>query len=243
MQPAAPQPVRPQAVVFDVLETLMDLAPMSARFAQVGFTGLLRPWFLRLQRDCMALALSGDSPDFRTAARQALRVETEQRASEDALDHVLEGFEGLPAHPDAQEALRTLDEAGVRVGCLSVGEEATVRAFLERAELAPYVRELVTAADTGTWKPAPEVYRVAAERMGTSAARTALVAVHAWDCHGAKRAGWTAGWCARLEGRHGAELFVRPDVTGRDLPEVAAGLLALPGSPGEAGAVNAPGAP
>jgi 2-haloacid dehalogenase len=53
------------------------------------------------------------------------------------------------------------------------------------------------------------------------------VAVHAWDCHGAKRAGLTTGWASRLEGRYGS-LFASADVTGADLTEVAGGLLALP---------------
>ena len=54
----------------------------------------------------------------------------------------------------------------------------------------------------------------------------ALVAVHAWDCHGAKRAGALAGWCSRLEGEPG-DVFRPADVRGDDLVEVAEGLLAL----------------
>ena len=53
------------------------------------------------------------------------------------------------------------------------------------------------------------------------------MAVHAWDCHGAKRAGLTTGWESRLEHRYGT-LFAQPDVTGTDLAEVADGLLSLP---------------
>jgi 2-haloacid dehalogenase len=56
------------------------------------------------------------------------------------------------------------------------------------------------------------------------------VAVHAWDCHGAKRAGLTTGWASRLEGGYGG-LFAPADVTGADLAEVADGLLALPAGP------------
>jgi 2-haloacid dehalogenase len=54
----------------------------------------------------------------------------------------------------------------------------------------------------------------------------ALVAVHAWDCHGAKRAGALAGWCARLEHKPG-DVFLPADVTGESLTEVADKLLSL----------------
>ncbi|MEU2605209.1 MULTISPECIES: HAD family hydrolase [Streptomyces] len=225
MATAAP---RPLAVVFDVLETLMRLDPLAARFADTGLPpAALHPWFLRLQRDCMALALTGETAGFRDAAREALRVESGQTVRDADVDHVLEGFPLLPAYDDALPALRRLRQAGVAVGCLTVGEAEVTRAFLERNGLAPYVTQVVTAGEAGAWKPASRLYHAAAHRMGTPPARTAVVAVHAWDCHGATRAGLVSGWCARLEGRH-SSLFAQPDVAGEDLTQVAEGLLALP---------------
>jgi hypothetical protein len=56
------------------------------------------------------------------------------------------------------------------------------------------------------------------------------VAVHAWDCHGAKRAGLTTRWASRLQDRYGSLSASPADVTGADLTEVADGLLALPAS-------------
>lgn len=219
---------RPQAVVFDVLETLMRLDPLAARFEEAGQpAAALHPWFLRVQRDCMALALSGEVAGFLDAARAALRVESGQTLTEEQIGHILDGFPGLPAHPDALPAVRTLHEGGVRVGALTVGDAAVTRTFLERNGLTPYVEEVVTAAEAGAWKPAPAVYHAAAARMGAPPAATALVAVHAWDCHGAALAGCLSGWCARLEGRH-SDLFSPPHVTGGDLTEVAGRLLALP---------------
>jgi len=51
---------RPQVVVFDVLETLLNRDPLTARLEKVGQpAGLLGPWFMRFQRDAMALTLAG----------------------------------------------------------------------------------------------------------------------------------------------------------------------------------------
>ncbi|OQO90043.1 haloacid dehalogenase, type II [Saccharomonospora piscinae] len=219
---------RLQAVAFDVLETMMNLEPLRERLEEIGQPAqLLQPWFMRFQRDSLALTLSGDFAEFESVARQALRTDTGHTATEADIDHVLEGFGQLPAHPDAQPALRQLSEAGLRVGCLTVGSADNTAKFLEQAGLAPYVDHVITAAEAGTWKPAPSVYRVTANRLGTSPEGLAMVAVHAWDCHGAKRAGCLAGWCERLEGRYG-DVFTAPDVSGSDLVQVAERLRELP---------------
>ena len=218
---------RPDAVVFDVLETLLDLDPLAARLEEVGQPStILGPWFMRFQRDAMALTLAGDMAPFEPVARQALRTETQHKLSEDGIDHVLAGFATLPSFDDAAPALRTLSQAGVTVGCLTVGSPDNTRRFLEGAGLSEFVDHVITAQAAGVWKPHPEIYRFAAERLQIPIERMALVAVHAWDCHGAKRAGALAGWCARLEYAPG-DVFLPADVTGDSLDEVADKLLNL----------------
>lgn len=218
---------RVHAVAFDVLETLLNVEPLAERLKEVGQpTGLLQPWFMRFQRDAMALTLSGDAAEFYLVARQALRTDTGHTASEDEINYVLDGFRDLPAYPDAEPALRRLSEAGVRVGCLTVGNPDNTARFLANAGLARHVDHVVTADQAGTWKPAPAIYHMTASELGTAPENTALVAVHAWDCHGAKRAGCLAGWCERLEGRYG-DVYTPADVHGHDLTEVADRLLRL----------------
>lgn len=219
---------RPYAVAFDVLETLAEVDALRERFQEIGQPpDLLHPWFLRVQRDCMALALSGDFVPFDVVARQALRVDSGHTASERQIDHLLEGFAELPAYDDAEPALRRLARAGVRVGCLTVGDPERTARFLRRTGLAEYVDRVVTAQDVEGWKPSPAVYRAAGDALRTPLDRLALVAVHAWDCHGASRAGCLAGWCARLEGTHGL-FWSPPDATGDDLVRVVERLLELP---------------
>ncbi len=219
---------RPLAVAFDVLETLLDLQPLRDRFKDIGLSPeLVQPWFLRFQRDCMALALSGDFGEFYPAARQALRTESGQRVTEEQIDHVLDACATLPPYPDVAPAMRTLAAAEVQIGCLTVGHPNTTAQFLQQAGVFYHVERVVTAQEVGTWKPAPAVYHATAEAFGIPRERLALVAVHAWDCHGAKRAGCLAGWCARLEGAYG-DIFTPPDVSGGSLTEVAERLVALP---------------
>jgi 2-haloacid dehalogenase len=218
---------RPNVVVFDVLETLLNLDPLAERLEEVGQpASLLGPWFMRFQRDAMALTLAGDAAPFEPVARQALRTETRHMLSEADIDHVLAGFATLPGFDDAAPALRSLSQAGITVGCLTVGSPENTRRFLDGAGLSEFVDHAITAQAAGMWKPHPEIYRFAAQQMRTPIERMALVAVHAWDCHGAKRAGALSGWCARLEKEPG-DVFLPPDVIGESLVEVADKLLAL----------------
>lgn len=219
---------RPVAVAFDVVQTLMSLEPLRARFEQVGQPGwLLELWFARLIGDGIGLSLAGDYRPFPEVAAAALREATRHQIDDAAAEHVLAGLAESPAYPDAAPAMATLTHAGMRMICLTNGTAAATAAFLDRVGLAGYIERVVSCEEVGSWKPPARVYTHAADLLGLPVARVALVAAHAWDCHGAHRAGMTTGWVSRLEGQYG-QLYTPADVTGDTLVEVAEGLLALP---------------
>lgn len=219
---------RPHTVVFDVVETLISLEPLRARFEDVGLAGAsLDRWFDRMLRDGMALTLAGDYAPFPAVAAAALRVVGGGRLSDKGVAHVLDGFASLPAQPDAEQAMQMLTDAGVAVACLSNGARESTEAFLGRCGLDRFVDQVISVAEVRMWKPPRAVYDHALSRIGRPAQDVALVAVHAFDCHGAHAAGLTTGWASRLE-HHYVEIFTRPDVTGDDLVEVTEALVALP---------------
>lgn len=219
---------RPRAVAFDVVQTLMSLEPLRPRLSEVGLAGeLLELWFDRILRDGMALTLAGDYVPFPVLAGSALQTLTGGGVDEAAVRYVLAGFAELPAQPDAEPAMRMLADAGISLACLSNGTAKSTVDFLTRSGLSGYMGQVISVEDIQRWKPAGEVYAHALRLMGQPAEEVALVAVHAWDCHGARRAGLTTGWSSRME-RHFPEVYDRPDVLGSDLVEVARGLLALP---------------
>ena len=221
-------PLRPVAVAFDVVETLMPLEPLRGRFTSIGLPAhLLELWFTRTLRDGIALAATGDYASFREVAAQALRIASGCQAGDEQIGQVLDGFGILPAHPDVLPAARMLADGGVRLACLTNGSAEMTRAFARRSGLEPFLERVISVHEAGSWKPPAMVYRHAASVLGVEPGQLALVAAHAWDCRGAHRAGLVTGWVSRLE-REYSPVFVPPDVTGRDLPEVAAGLLDLP---------------
>jgi 2-haloacid dehalogenase len=151
---------------------------------------------------------------------------TRYEVSDPAVGHVLDGFGELPPHPDVEPALRRLSDEGVRVMLLTNGARTTTESFAERAGISGLLERIVTVEEVRRWKPPAVVYEHAASEAGVPVERLALVAAHAWDCHGAKRAGLVTGWVSRLEHRYG-DIFAPPDVRGDDLIEVVDGLLTL----------------
>ena len=219
---------RPHTVAFDVVETLISLEPLRRRFVEIGLhASTLERWFDRMLRDGMALTLAGDYEPFPAVAESALRVIGGGRLGDDDVKHVLSGFATLPAQPDAEPAMQVLADAGVPIVCLSNGARESTETFLQRCGLDRFVDQVISVAEVRMWKPPRAVYEHALSRIGRPAADAALVAVHAFDCHGAHAAGLTTGWAGRLE-RHYAEIFTRADVIGDDLVDVARALVALP---------------
>jgi 2-haloacid dehalogenase len=214
-------------VAFDVIETLMSLEPLRARLTDIGQPpALLEAWYTRTLRDGMALSATGDFVAFGDVAEAALRALTNYTVGDEQVASVMAGWEDLPAFPDALPAITQLTEAGVRVACLTNGSAYLVSSFVNRTGLGSGVDRVISVEEVYRWKPAGVVYRYATEVLGVLPDRLALVAAHDWDCHGAKRAGLTTGWVSRKSGGYGAP-FAPPDVTGEDLTEVAAKLLAL----------------
>ena len=211
-------PRRPDVVAFDVNETLVSLEPI----AQLLPDGMLPLWFARILRDGFALAVTGEASTFPELGRAHLAGVV------DDPDAVVARFAELDAYPDVRPAMERLREADVRVVTLTNGSAANTEVLLERKGLSDLVERCLSADAVGVWKPRPEPYLYAAESCGVAAGGLALVAVHSWDIHGAKRAGLTAAWCSRLEGRPVAPL-AGADVVGDDLVAVVDGLLSLDG--------------
>jgi len=107
------------------------------------------------------------------------------------------------------------------------GSADVVRSALDRAQLRSYLRGVLSAEELGSFKPPATVYHWACERVGAEPSRTALVAAHSWDIHGAVRAGLLAGFTTRLEGGM-SDVFDAPHVVAERLDDVIERLLALP---------------
>ncbi|MGH3520931.1 MAG: haloacid dehalogenase type II [Micromonosporaceae bacterium] len=219
---------RPLVIAFDVIETLFPLEPVRQRLIDAGEPGhLLELWFARLLRDGFALSASNSYRLFGEIAASALYSVTGGTLGVAAADLILAGLGELDPHPDVLPAVRHARQAGVRLVTLTNGSAHNSAGLLRRAGIEDDIEQVLSVDDVRRWKPAPEIYRHAADSTRVPADRVALVAAHPWDIHGAHEAGLATGWVAR-SGDHYPDIFAAPDVVGRDLVTVVGGLLALP---------------
>lgn len=215
-------------VAFDVNETLFSLGAVRAAFADHGLPGeLVETWFARCLRDGFALTGLGEYASFPEVGACALAsvARTAGRPlSSDAVSEILGAMRRLEAHPDVEPGLRLLREAGLRLVTLTNGTAAGTAAMLEHNGLTELVEATLSVDSVLRWKPAPEPYLHAAAVTGVPPQRVALVAVHAWDCHGARRAGLRTGWVSRLEHER-APYFAAADLEAPTLVDWARALL------------------
>jgi 2-haloacid dehalogenase len=222
----------PRVQVFDVNETLLDLAAMDPHFERIfGDAAVRRSWFAQMIQSALVATVTGAYSPFGALAMAALEMTAEQAGvalGDDDRQAVATQMRRLPAHPEVAGALERLRDAGLRLASLTNSTEEVARAQLEHAGLVDRF-ELVLSADTvGRLKPAPEPYRMAAERLGVAVGEVRLVAAHAWDVAGAARAGCATAFVAR-PGKVLDPLVERPEVVGADLAEVADAILAVEG--------------
>jgi 2-haloacid dehalogenase len=215
--------------VFDVNETLLDLAAMDVHFERIfGDRGLRQVWFTQMIQSALVATVTGSYSQFGAHAMAALSMLAEQTGIElrDAdRQAVAAQLRQLPAHPEVPGALARLREAGLRLAALTNSTLEVARAQLEHAGVIELFEQVLSADAVGRLKPAPEPYRMAAERLGVAVGEVRLVAAHAWDVAGAIRAGCAAAFVAR-QGKVLDPLVERPDVTGADLAEVADRIIA-----------------
>ena len=217
-------------IVFDVNETLSDMSPMGERFSEVGAPAeLAKLWFSTLLRDGFALAASGDNGSFSAIGADALRglltgAEL-NRPLDVAVDHVMDGMNGLGVHPEVPEGIRALVAAGFRLITLSNGSARIAEKLLSEAGIREAFESLLSVEDAPAWKPARAAYEYAAAVSGADPAGMLLVAVHPWDIHGAARAGLRTAWLNRTGGSYPG-YFEAPEFTVTALTELPGALAA-----------------
>lgn len=217
---------RPSVLVFDVNETLSDLAPLRARFVDVGAPADLMPtWFAGVLRDGFALTAAGAYAEFPLVALDVLRgllpgVPGWSGDVEAASRHILDGFTHLDVHPDVPDGVRALSTAGFRLVTMTNGNSALTDDLLARAGLLDCFEMLLDVRGPRSWKPAPAAYKYAVEQAGVQPDQAVLVASHPWDVDGAQRAGLRGAWLRRGAAAY-PQVMSEPTYSTQDLRELA----------------------
>jgi 2-haloacid dehalogenase len=215
-------------VLFDLNGTLVDTAVMAQPLGDSGadedLVGHAVDDAIQL---AMVVTLTGREASFTDLVRAGLRRRLRLAGRDpSAADDAIGLMGAMPAFIDAPAALEQLRGIGLRLGVLTQSDASAADGVLRFAGLRDRIEVVVSAPESGAFKPDPRPYRMALERLGATGEETALVAAHWWDVAGAKAAGLRTGWVARSDLVLPDEV-PEPDVGGRDLLEVAEGLAKL----------------
>jgi 2-haloacid dehalogenase len=213
--------------VFDVNETLLDLAALDPHFERAfGDASVRRLWFNQMLQSAFVATITDAYTTFGEAAAAALTMTEERQGvevSEEDRREILGGLRNLPPHPEVPDSLDRLREAGFRLATLTNSTQEVAEAQVEKAGLTDRFEQILSADTAKRLKPAPAPYRMAARTLEIPERKMRLVAAHAWDVAGALRAGCAAAFVAR---QPFDPLVEKPDVVGADLVEVADGIIA-----------------
>jgi 2-haloacid dehalogenase len=216
--------------VFDVNETLLDLGALDPHFERVlGEASARQAWFGQFLALWLTEMLTGEYTNFGTIGGGALEMVAKRQGvdlSDEDKQRILGDMQELPPHPEVEDALGRLRDAGIRLAALTNSTQQVADAQIDNSGLRDYFEQVLSADTVQRLKPAPEPYRMAAESLGVEVGQVRLVAAHAWDVVGAMRAGCAAAFVAR-PGMVLNPLAARPDVVGADLREVAAQILEI----------------
>ena len=217
-------------LVFDVNETLLDIGALAPQFMKVfGRADVLQEWFSTVVLYSQVTTIAGPYVDFGTVARGALDMTAAghgvslQPADRDG---IMKGLVTLPAHPDVRPALDKLRAAGFRMVTLTNSAPAAVEQQLTNAGINSYFEKRISVDSVRRFKPASEVYRLAASELGVEPPQLRLIAAHAWDVMGAMRAGYRAAFVAR-PGKVLYPVADKPDIVAATMTAVADQIIRI----------------
>ena len=220
----------PRVIVFDLIGTLLDLQTMDAHFERFfGDAAVRKEWFAQTLQLAMASVLTNAYEDFGVQADTGLEI-TARRYKVSMLGEeknlILGTLRKLRPFPDAAKNIQRLRDAGLKLAVLTNSTAQTAEAQLSFAGLREHFEEVISADEAKCFKPAPDVYRLAAKRLGVEPGQIRVVTAHDWDVTGALRAECAAAFIAR-PGQVTNPFGPQADVRGTDLNEVVENILAV----------------
>ncbi len=194
------------AVVFDVLGTLVDepagiragIRELDPSLDESGVERLLSLWQSHVAREQQRVLdgnrpyVTSDALDREAAGLVAEAAGVDDQAAVAAL--ALAGGRRLPPWPDSLSGLARLAGRFPLIG-LSNASRAALLGLNAHTGLRWH--QALSAEDARSYKPDPEVYRLAVTVSGVPPERLLMVATHAWDLRAAQDAGLRTAYVAR----------------------------------------------
>ena len=144
---------RPELLVFDVNETLLDLATLRPAFADaLGSTDAIGEWFARLLHGSLVANHTGRYRPFGEIGVEALKMVASKRGidlSDTTAGDVVSVMRNLKPHADVVDGLEALQADGYRMITLTNGSTDAVADQIVNAGLSELLRSHVVGRSRG----------------------------------------------------------------------------------------------
>jgi 2-haloacid dehalogenase len=220
---------KPKVIIFDVNETLLDLAALKTSVSRAigGQEELLALWFSTMLHYSLVETLTDTYHTFGEIGTAALMMVAESRGIQIEQDvakaAIVTPLHTLPAHAEVADAMQQLRAQGYRLVSLTNTGADGAETQLKNARLAQYLEKRYSIESVKKYKPNPAPYQMVIEDLRIEPTDTMMVAAHAWDLMGAKNVGLQTAFIQRP----GTMLYpnvARPDYVVKDLQALATAL-------------------
>jgi 2-haloacid dehalogenase len=191
-----------RACVFDAYGTLFDVASAATRCRDVLGDKLDRfntLWREKQLQYTWLRASQNRHADFWQVTGDALDFTMESLGLADAAlrQRLMNLYLTLDTFPEVPDVLGRLKASGLKTAILSNGSPAMLSAAVEASKIGHLLDAVYSVEDAGVFKPHPDVYRLAVDRLGLPPKAIAFSSSNAWDAYAASAFGLRVIWCNR----------------------------------------------
>jgi 2-haloacid dehalogenase len=221
----------PEALAFDVYGTLVDPIRIWKKLEQylpapADAIRVAEVWRQKQLEYTFRLTAMEIYEDFEAVTRKALDyalAAAKQNLTTEQKDALMAQYNDLERFPDVEPGLQRLQKAGHPMIVFSNGSPFMLTAIMQAANLNPYFSGFVSVDEVKVFKPSPQVYQLAANRLGRPIGEVRLISSNPFDIVGANAAGMQAAWIDRSAGLFDT-LGPRPNIVVSSLTELADAL-------------------
>jgi 2-haloacid dehalogenase len=190
--------MRPEAFVFDAYGTLYDVHSVAAR-CESNWPGKGAPlsllWRTKQLEYTWQRSLMQRYAPFSTVTRDALAYSCEVLELELSVaqaEGLMAEYLNLSLYPDV---VRTLQALNTRKAILSNGSPDMLLPLVQNSGLE--LDAVISVDELRIFKPAPQVYALAVEKLHLDHSKVGFVSSNCWDAMGAKSYGFQVYWINR----------------------------------------------